>query len=497
MIIADKNFILTCYRYLTEMDDLKKEKLKEHIAQGIFKDIRQKFSLTTPIYIFCGNSFKGSLGLVLTKMMSKSYANIHAVLFANEDQYQSDIIQITLLKAQNLLYSYEEYAQQDLACNSLFIDAIEDSINAIPNEYQKRIKRINQKQAFIYSIDMPSGVGIEEPISPQTIKADFTHCLFFPKLAFFFSENHFCCGQWEIFSHNMAIPKELEEQLKPIKYYTTTHEDIARLQVSPNKFINKYSLGNGLLIAGSYGMGGAAVLAAKAAIRAGIGVLTLHIPKTLYNIIQISVPEARCRVDINSTICSSLNTHNLTKYTAIALGPGLGVHEWTIQAITCLLQNYNGKPIVFDADAINILAMHKELLKDFAGKAIFTPHEGEFIRLIGTYKNTYQRLQLQISFSQQYNAIVVCKGAFTSISLPDGRCYFNTNGNIGMATGGSGDVLTGIILALLCQGFSPEEAAICGVYMHAQAADIAVESQTKASLIASDIIENLKFVQRY
>ena len=499
MILADKNFILACYQYLAQMDSEAIGLLKNKIANGIFNDILQKFPATTSVYIFCGNSFKGSIGFVLSQILSEHYSDTRTILFQNEEQYlPEDVKLIHSLREKKLLFTYTEFRDCCFEDNSLIIDAIEDCTKIFSNiEDKRKIKHINQLQAYTYSIDMPSGIAIDEPIAKRSIYANFTHCLLLPRKAFFLPESESRCGQWEIFTHDIVLPEELAAQVSTMKFYTTSPENLARLSVTPPKYIHKYSLGHGLLIAGSYGMGGAAVLAARAATRAGLGTLTLHIPKLLYNIMQISIPEARCWVDTHAAICSSLETNNLDKYTAIAIGPGLGTHQLTEQTFAYLLQNYNDKPIVFDADAINMLALNKDLLKDFNGKAIFTPHEGEFKRLIGKFKNDMERLQLQLMFSQQYNAIVVFKGAFTCISLPDGRCYFNTNGNIGMATGGSGDVLTGIILALLCQGFSPEEAAICGVYMHAEAADIAVKSQTKASLTASDIVENLKFVKRY
>ncbi len=499
MILADKNFIHACYQYLAKMDSEAINLLKNKIANGVLNDILQKFPKTTSIYIFCGNSFKGSIGLVLTQMLSEHYPDTLAVLFHNEEQYQSENAQIiNSLRKKNLLFTYTKFSHSYFKDNSLIVDAIEDCTKIFSDiEDKRKIRHINQLQAYTYSIDMPSGIAVDEPIAKRCIYANFTHCLLLPRKAFFLPESESRFGQWKIFTHDIVLPEELALQVSTMKFHTTSPENLTRLNVAPSKWIHKYSLGHGLLIAGSYGMGGAAVLAARAATRAGLGTLTLHIPKLLYNIMQISVPEARCWVDTHAAICSSLETNNLDKYTAIAIGPGLGMHQLTEQTLTYLLQNCEDKPIVFDADAINILALNKDLLKDFKGKAIFTPHEGEFKRLIGKFKNDMERLQMQLMFSHQYNAIVVFKGAFTCISLPDGRCYFNTNGNVGMATGGSGDVLTGIILALLCQGFTPEEAAICGVYMHAEAADIAVKSQTKASLTASDIVENLKFVKRY
>jgi NAD(P)H-hydrate epimerase len=238
-------------------------------------------------------------------------------------------------------------------------------------------------------------------------------------------------------------------------------------------------------------------------LRSGVGLLTVHVPQKLYDIIQISVNEAICTLDSSNHIITScfgsgvygsketIGSHcDLDKYSAIAIGPGIGKAPDTVSAFKELLKFYDN-PMVIDADAINILSSHKEMLKYVPEFSILTPHPKEFRRMVGDYANTEEAIEKQVNFSRDNRVIIVLKGANTSISTPDGMLYFNSTGNPGMATAGSGDVLCGVLLGLLAQGYTPEASAIIGVYLHSLSGDIAAEKLGQESLIAGDIIENL------
>jgi len=229
---------------------------------------------------------------------------------------------------------------------------------------------------------------------------------------------------------------------------------------------------------------GAAVLASRACLRTGVGLLTTHIPIKGYDIMQVSVPEAMVSVDTTSDNLSTLP--DISKYTAIGIGPGLGLYNFTGLMMFQLLKSVN-IPFVLDADAINLLAIHPEWLGLLPENTILTPHPGEFDRMAGPSKTGYERHLKQIEFSRRNKVIVVLKGAYTSITTSDGKCWFNSTGNPGMATAGSGDVLTGIILSLLAQHYKPIEAALIGVYIHGLAGDLASADGGEESLIASDI----------
>jgi NAD(P)H-hydrate epimerase len=255
-----------------------------------------------------------------------------------------------------------------------------------------------------------------------------------------------------------------------------------------SRFGHKGTYGHALLIAGSFGKMGAAVLASKACLRAGVGLLTTHIPHFGYQIIQTAVPDAMASVDQHDSIFTEFP--DLSQFSAVGVGPGINQKTNTKRALNELIEKAK-LPLVIDADALNILAENRTWLEKLPENSILTPHPGEFKRLAGESANSYERVQKQIKFSKKYKVIIVLKGAFTSVSTPDGRLFFNSSGNPGMATAGSGDVLTGIILGLLAQGNSPENAALAGVYLHGLAGDLAAVKNSEYSLVAGDIVKFL------
>jgi NAD(P)H-hydrate epimerase len=266
------------------------------------------------------------------------------------------------------------------------------------------------------------------------------------------------------------------------------NSDISRLLKKRKKFDHKGIYGHGLLVAGSWGKMGSVTLGAGAALRTGIGLLTCQIPVSGRVIIQTAVHEAMVRTDRSENYISEVK--NTEQFDAIGIGPGLGTMPETQKALFTLLSNFE-KPMVIDADALNILSLNSAWNTLLKPGSILTPHPKEFERLAGKTQNSYERLEKQIGFSRDFKCIVVLKGAHTSITTPEGNVIFNSTGNPGMATAGSGDVLTGIILSLLAQGYSSEESAMIGVYLHGLAGDIAAEDSCYESILASDIINNI------
>lgn len=252
---------------------------------------------------------------------------------------------------------------------------------------------------------------------------------------------------------------------------------------------HKGTYGHALLLAGSYGKMGATVLSAKGCLRSGVGLLTVHVPKCGYQIMQIAVPEAMCSTDSDEIRLT--NAPDFAPYAAIGVGPGIGKDTATASLLKSILVNCSS-PLVLDADALNILSEDKELLQQLPENTILTPHVKEFDRLAGESLNREERLKKQRTFAQQYNCIVVLKDAETCIASPAGEQFFNTSGNPGMATGGSGDVLTGIITGLLAQGYHPLVAALIAVYFHGLAGDAAAKYKGENALIASDLCDFLK-----
>jgi NAD(P)H-hydrate epimerase len=349
------------------------------------------------------------------------------------------------------------------------------------------INYINNSGETIISIDIPSGLFGEDNTGNKyenIINATYTLSLEFPKLAFFLPENENIVGQWHVLPIGLDAAKI--ENTKTSYNYLTKNEVVSLLH-DRKKFAHKGHMGHGLLIAGSYGKMGAAALGSKACLRTGIGLHTVHIPKMGVSVIQESIHEAMVSIDINDKIFSKIPPE-LKAYDAIGIGPGIGKHNTTANALKELLKSAI-QPIVVDADGINILGDNPEWFDYVPENSVFTPHPKEFERIAGKTSNSYHRLKSAISFSRKYKIILALKGAYTCIVDPKGNCYFNTTGNPGMATAGSGDVLTGMILSLLAQKYEPVHAVKIAVYLHGLAGDLAASDKGHEALIASDIIK--------
>ena len=351
------------------------------------------------------------------------------------------------------------------------------------------VKYINKSPAKVVSIDLPSGLMCEDNtynVHANIIRADLTLTLQQKKLSMLLPD----CQQY------LGRLKVLDIRLSP-EYIMNTeakcrileeHEVSALMKCRPD-FANKGTMGHALLVAGSYGMSGAAVLAARACMRSGVGKLTVHTPARNYDIMQISVPEAVLQLDkddyefSDSVVCDD--------FEALGIGPGLGQSENT--AVALIGQISRAKcPVVGDADAINILASHQAWLQQLPKGIILTPHPKEFDRLMGSASaSSYDRLMRARQLASRLHGYIILKGHYSALCLPDGRVLFNPTGNSGMATAGSGDVLTGIITGLLARGYSQEEACSLGMYLHGLAGDLAAKDLGKESLVASDIIEYL------
>ncbi|HEY6064494.1 MAG TPA: NAD(P)H-hydrate dehydratase, partial [Chitinophagaceae bacterium] len=254
-------------------------------------------------------------------------------------------------------------------------------------------------------------------------------------------------------------------------------------------FAHKGNFGHALLVAGSYGKIGAAVLSAKACLRSGAGLLTVHIPKCGYEILQGKVPEAMVETDFNSSFNTRIDD-DLTNYKTIGIGPGIGTASETNAMLKKIFDTYRN-PVVLDADALNIIAAQKDLFKLIPAGSILTPHPKEFERLFGKSANDFERIELAQQKANELNCVIVLKGHHTLITTATGRCFFNSTGNAGMATAGSGDVLTGLLTGLLAQGYSSIETAILGVYLHGLAGEFAAREFSMEAMIAGDIIKSL------
>lgn len=349
------------------------------------------------------------------------------------------------------------------------------------------IDSINASGQPVVAIDMPSGLLGEDngKNDGRIVEADYTLTFQFPKLALLFPENERYVGDFTVLDIGLH-PGILNEH--PSHYYYPDAETLASYLPVWRKFSHKGTLGHALLVAGSYNMMGAALLSAGAALRSGVGLLTIHVPRGLKELMHAVLPEALVKADRDENCFTAVPEVGV--YDAIGIGPGLGTAPESAAGVRKLLEQWRGK-IVLDADALNVLAGDSEGLSRIPEGAILTPHPKEFERLAGKSDNDFDRLNKLTTFARKYRVYVVLKGAHTTIAAPDGRCYFNGTGNPGMAKGGAGDVLTGIITALLANGMSPLDAAIVGVYVHGLAGDIACRRHGMRGMKSGDITDAL------
>jgi len=466
--------------------------LMERAAIGLVTWIEKNIACETPVSVFVGPGNNGGDGWAVARLLAElNYPQIKVFqLHINPIISPDAQINQNRLFRQGKVPVHEIRSSADfpqLVPGTVIIDALFGSglSRRLAGLSADVVNFINHSGCRILSVDIPSGLMGEENSADADngiIKASDTLTFEFPKRAFFYAENEPYVGKWHI------IPIGLHNKIladMPCDYYYTTLADIRGKLNKRKRFSHKGTYGHALLVAGSYGMAGASILAARACIRSGVGLLTTHVPKTLYPIVQSAVPESIFSIDNSESYFTS--SLDVEKYTALAAGPGIGINNDTAKALETLIKS-GSEALILDADALNIIARNPEMLQLMPGNTIITPHPGEFDRLFGKSSNGYLRNQLQIKLSINHKLIIVLKGAYTSVSLPDGRCFFNSNGNPGMATAGSGDVLTGIILSLLAQGHSAEDAAIIGTFIHGLAGDMAAEKTGEYGLIASDII---------
>ena len=468
--------------------------LMERAAGRLFSWYVNRFERNRKIFVFAGPGNNGGDGLALARMLAQDRYDVVLQYVKFTDRNSSDWdINFQRLKRDsridlNIITSPVQFpiiSPDNVIIDAIFGSGLTRPVEGLPKEI---IGMINNTDTLKISVDIPSGLFGEDNTGndPEAIvKADHTLSFQFPKLAFMFPENAQFTGEWEILP--IGLSEDAIHNTSSL-YNFMGPDDIAPLLKIRSKFDHKGVFGHGLLVAGSKGKMGAAVLGAGAALRSGIGLLTCHLPSSGRIIMQIAVPEAMVLTDSAEDIISRIDVS--ASFDAAAVGPGLGMDELTGKALHSFITEYK-KPLVIDADALNILAGNKKWYSLLKPGVILTPHPKEFERLAGKSNNGFDRLQKQIEFSMKHKCIVVLKGAFTSISTPGGNVSFNSTGNPGMATAGSGDVLTGIILSLLAQGYSSENAALAGVYIHGLAGDIAAGKTGPESLIASDIINSI------
>ncbi|PID71361.1 MAG: bifunctional ADP-dependent NAD(P)H-hydrate dehydratase/NAD(P)H-hydrate epimerase [Flavobacteriales bacterium] len=472
-------------------NDIEYIDLMEHVGVLCFNWIHSRLQGNPVVVrIFCGTGNNGGDGLVIARHLHQHGYHVK-IYVLNCGNNRTDLF----------IKNYERLKEigvwpEMITCTSGFPEVSENDmvIDAIfglglsrpPQDLLKvAIQFINNTNAFVLSVDFPSGLYADKPVTDKESVVKAYHTLTFqtPKLAFLLPDNKEFIQDWTVL--DIGLDQNYIEKAKT-DYYLMEREDVKSIYQPRNKFAHKGNFGHTLLIGGSKGKIGAMTLSVKAAVKVGSGLVSALIPDCGYNILQTTVPEAMAETNGADVITDFKYTSDAS---IIALGMGLGQDNLMQKGFVTFIKT-NKKPLLIDADGLNILAKNKALLNKLTENTVLTPHPKEFERLVGKWKNDYDKLKKLLKFSAKYKLIVVLKGAYTAVAYDQG-IYFNGIANPALATGGSGDVLSGIISGLMAQHYHPFSAALLGVYLHSSAADIAMRDESVETFVASDIIKYL------
>lgn len=485
------SFIGEIDRYTIEHEPIASIDLMERASVAILKAFVAHHSASNAVFIFAGPGNNGGDGLALARHLVLLGYDVRVYVLQSETYSPDHLINIERLKQQGIVrVSYIEDSKTfpQILANSVIVDSLFGSglTRYLTGLARDLVLYLNSQHAFRVAIDIPSGLFSELNPSSNTNPVFCAHqtiTLQFPKLSFFFAENDAFVGDWIVVDIGLH-PQAIHDIDSP--FFLVDVEQITQLMPCRSKYDHKGDRGHCQIIAGSSGMYGAAILSAKACLNAGAGLVSVHIPSDGLLVMQQALPEVMAQVDAHKEHLSAVDYSD--RYTAHALGPGIGTHEDTVAAVTQFIETAD-KPIVVDADGLNIIAQNPSLLGQLPKNSIITPHVGEFRRLFGNDQTSYSRMETAQEKAAEHQIIIVLKGAHTQIVSPNGDVYFNATGNSAMATAGSGDALTGIIAAFLAQGLLPLNAAILGVYMHGIAGDLAFEKNGFGPIRSGNIVD--------
>lgn len=485
-------------RFTIEHEPVAAIDLMERAAQK-FCDMYGRLPVQGVNYIFCGHGNNGGDGLAIARILKKNKHEVNVFILKSANYSDDFLMNLSRLKKiQGISVSYiesendflniefqpgdkitEQAAHTPVIVDALYGTGLNKPVTGIA---AKLIAFLNRQNAVRIAVDIPSGLSADHHTEGICFQADHTITFHAPKLSFFFPENYKSTG--DIHVADIQLDKNFISSI-PSQNFLIERRDVQQRIKPRKKFDHKGTYGHAFIHAGNTGKMGAAILCAKACARMGAGLTTVLLPENQSAVMNISVPEVMTEEYQGENIPDDFN-----KYTAFAFGPGIGTTDKSKRIFLSLMKKISS-PVVLDADALNILSKKKNRWKLIPKNSILTPHLKEFERLAGKSFNWEERHRLQVRLSEEHSLCIVLKGANTCITTPNGISYFNSTGNPGMAKGGSGDVLTGMIVSLLAQNYSPEDACIAGVYLHGLAADLAVKDQSEPSLLATDIINNI------
>ncbi len=478
--------------YTIEQEPIASVDLMERAARAFADWFASRFpDVNKPLYIVCGSGNNGGDGLAVARLLAQRHYSPEVLLCRIGRTLSADCEEnyrrLKRLGTVPICELEKGGVPPDLRSGGLLIDAVFGSGLNRPVEgyWADFLEWMNAYSGVRVAIDIPSGLFAERPLEGVSVKADYTLSFELPKLAFFLPETGYRVGEWVL--RSIGLHAGFIRQAET-PWHFLTEANLQPFLRQRRRFEHKGNFGHALLVAGSYGKMGAALLAGRAALRTGAGLVSLHLPRCGYAIAQEAFQEAMVSVDHHEYLFS--RPPSLDPYAAVGVGPGLGTNSITRRALLELLEQAlaSSRPLVLDADALNLLAEEPEPQKYLPKGSILTPHPGEFRRLFGDFPDAFASLAFQRQLSEDWGVVVVLKGAYTCVTLPDGSAWFNSTGNPGMATAGSGDVLTGVITGLLAQGYRPELAALLGVWLHGKAGDLAAEALEQEALLAGDLV---------
>lgn len=461
--------------------------LMERAASACFTWLRHNDYLHKSFAIFCGPGNNGGDGLALARMLLNERIPIKVYVLTSDKGYSKDCktnLDLLIASGTEVTFitkpdSIPRIIHEPVVIDALYGTGLNHPLSGLPAQL---INALNSSGREIISIDMPSGLYTDKT-SANNIAVKATHTLTFQALkpALLIAEN----GEHFNEVHVLDIGLLPSFPLHP-KYFWLSKKLIKTIYKPRNAFSHKGDHGHAALITGSIGMMGAATLCAAGCMRSGVGKLTCFVPRIGYEIMQTAVPEAMAFIS---------GEDHITQYEpafdpqAIGIGPGIG-NEFSATLLENIFANFSS-PLLLDADALTLLSRKPALINKIPKGAVLTPHPKEFDRLFGTQANDFERIETCLSQAKELQLVIVLKGHHTFIALPDGNAYFNSTGNAGMASGGSGDVLAGIITGLMAQGYSSSHAALLGVYLHGLAGDLAAKELSQEAMIAGDIVDYL------
>ncbi|SEP67004.1 NAD(P)H-hydrate dehydratase [Neolewinella agarilytica] len=473
---------------------IRSQDLMERASQAFVEVFNRRFpNRDRPVLIFAGTGNNGGDGLVIARLLHNLSYNVRVIQLmigqrSPDNSVNWDRLWNLSVKRDELWEGQELPVPHD---NVILIDAIFGTgLNRpVTGYWAELFDHLNQQQVYRVAVDVPSGMYTDKASDGIILRADLTISLGYPNLALFAPSNAANCGEFLYAPFSLSSPELVKDfgQYAQQNFLNTAAE-MKKLLKLRHSNDHKGTFGHALLVAGAFGKMGAAVIAGRAVLRAGAGLLTCHIPRNGYDIMQISFPEAMCEVDAHRYHTTEVG--NTDSYRTIGIGPGIGQDPLTARAMRDLIHHYD-RPMVVDADALNLISKEPGLLELLPDNSIITPHPKEFARLFGEAKDDWARWQVQREVAKSKGLIVLLKTGYTSIALPDGSLFFNPTGNPGMGTAGTGDALTGVLTGLLAQGYAPADAARLGVYLHGLAGDIAAERLGQEFLLAEDVVNHL------